>query len=308
MGRGLTRLRKGNHLIKHNGFTIECQQSGDGSALLFLPGSYSTAAAWRPIQRLLEPRWRLVTTSLLGYGESTDSRSLDDYGVQHQVELVEALCRHIGQPVHLVGHSFGGTVALAAALAAIVPVASLSLFEGNPIDILRGRDGGALYQETLRMSRAFEAAVQGGEPDAPGRIIDFWGGAGAYAALPDAVKAYCRQTAAVNVLDWRTAFEFKVTMTDCASLQLPVLLVRGEHANAAMTGITAALQGCLPNVAPHVVEGAGHFLVSSHAPACAALLSRFLDGVIQDEAPARTSASASNPGCMDQPFSREPGV
>ena len=266
-------------MIQHNGVTIECQQSGDGPALLFLPGSYSTAAAWRPIQRLLEPRWRMVTSSLRGYGESTDTRSPTEYAMQHEVELVDALCRHIGQPVHLVGHSFGGTVALAAALAATVPIASLSLFEANPIDMLRGRDGDALYQETLRMSRAFEAAVHAGEPDAPGRIIDFWGRDGAYAALPDPVKAYCRSTAAVNVLDWRTVFAFHVTDDDCAALKLPVLLVRGEHANAAMTGITAALQACLPHARPHVVEEAGHFLVSSHAPACASLLSGFLNDV-----------------------------
>lgn len=266
-------------MIEYKGAGIECQQSGDGPALLFLPGSYSTAAAWRPLQRLLKPRWRLVTTSLLGYGESTDTRSSDDCGMRHHVEMVEALCRHTGPPVHLVGHSFGGTVAVAAALATTMPVASLSLFEANPMDILRGRDGGALYQETLRMSRAFEAAVHEGEPDAPRRIIDFWGRAGAYAALPDAVKAYCRQTAAVNVLDWRTAFGFKVTAADCATLQLPVLLVRGEHANEAMTAMTAALQGCLADARTRVVEGAGHFLVSSHAPACAALLSGFLDTV-----------------------------
>lgn len=268
-------------MIQVDGVNVEFQERGDGPALLFLPGSYSTAAAWRPIQRLLEPRWRLVTTSLRGYGESADTRSPENFGMQHEVGLVEALCRQVGQPVHLVGHSFGGTVALAAALAATVPVASLSLFEANPIDLLRGRDGGALYQETLRMSRAFEAAVQARETDAPGRIIDFWGGAGAYAVLPDAVKGYCRQTATVNVLDWHTAFGFHVTEADCAALHLPVLLVRGERANAAMTAITTALMGCLPNVRPHVVEGAGHFLVSSHAPACATLLSGFLADVIR---------------------------
>ena len=276
-------------MLQHNGIRIECQQAGEGPALLFLPGSYSTPAAWRPIQRLLEPRWRMVTTSLRGYGESTDTRSPDDFGMQHEVGLVEALCRHIGQPVHLVGHSFGGTVALAAALAATVPVASLSLFEANPLDLLRGRDGGALYQETLRMSRAFEAAVHAGEVDAPGRVIDFWGGAGAYAGLPDAVKAYCRQGAPANVIDWRTGFGFNVTETDCAALKLPVLLVRGEQANPAMTAITDVLQGCLPNVRPHVVEGAGHFLVSSHAPACAALLSSFL---------ADAMGNAARPGAL----------
>ena len=38
--------------------------------------------------------------------------------------------------MHLVGHSFGGTVALAAALANSIDVASLSLFEANPLALL----------------------------------------------------------------------------------------------------------------------------------------------------------------------------
>jgi pimeloyl-ACP methyl ester carboxylesterase len=74
-------------------------------------------------------------------------------------KLVQELVRHIGQPVHLVGHSFGGTVALAAALSRTVDIASLSLFEANPIPLIREPGGGKLYDETLRMSQAFEAAV-----------------------------------------------------------------------------------------------------------------------------------------------------
>ncbi|SFU49416.1 Pimeloyl-ACP methyl ester carboxylesterase [Polaromonas sp. YR568] len=256
--------------------TIDCVESGQGPAVLFLPGSYSTTAAWRQVQRHLSPGYRLVTTSLCGYGGTTDTRSLQDCGIEHEVQLVQEVVRHIGQPVHLVGHSFGGTVALAAALSRTADIASLSLFEANPIPLIREHDGGRLYDETVRMSQAFEAAVNAGEQNAPARVIDFWGGPGVFAAMPDAVKAYCRETATVNVLDWRTVTS-EVKARDCAALDIPVLLVRGGEANPAMVAITDTLRACLPDVRPFAVEGAGHFLITSHAARCAELLSAFLD-------------------------------
>lgn len=257
---------------------IDCVDSGAGPVLLFLPGSYSTPAAWRSVQRLLKPNWRMLTTSLCGYGQTAETRTAQDHGMQHELRVVEALARRAGGPVHLVGHSFGGTVALAAALSGRIEVASLALFEANPMDILHERGANSLFAQGLRMSQDFEQAVAGGERDAPGRVIDFWGGPGVFAAMPEAVQAYCRATASANVLDWHTDFGFSVGASDCARLKLPVLLVRGGLANPAMVKITEALGSCLPDVRAEVVEGAGHFLITSHARACADLLSAFLPG------------------------------
>ncbi|MDW5441576.1 alpha/beta hydrolase [Polaromonas sp. SM01] len=263
-------------MLTVDGRSIDCVESGAGPALLFLPGSYSTTAAWRQVQRLLRPGYRVVTSSLCGYGGTTDTRTQQDFGIQHEVHVVQALVRHIGQSVHLVGHSFGGTVALAAALSHTVDIASLTLFEANPMPLIQAHGGGRLYEETLDMSQAFEAAVNTGEHDAPGRIIDFWSRPGVFASMPEAVKTYCRETAAVNVLDWRTGFAFKVNASDCSSVNIPVLLVRGGEANPAMIAITDSLQRSLPKVRHVAVEGAGHFLITSHAARCAELLSSFL--------------------------------
>lgn len=60
---------------------------------------------------------------------------------------------------------------------------------------------------------------------------------------------------------------------------MPVLLVRGGLANAAMVEITDGLAASLPDVRASVVDGASHFLITSHAAACALLLSDFLVGV-----------------------------
>lgn len=112
-------------MLDKNG-SIDCVDAGSGPALLFVPGSYSTPAAWRPLQRLLPAAYRQVGTSLLGYGGSSETRTPEDPGIDHEVRLVETLARQLAVPLHLVGHSFGGTVALAAALAGRVQVASLA--------------------------------------------------------------------------------------------------------------------------------------------------------------------------------------
>ncbi len=259
---------------------IDFADAGVGPIVLFVPGSYSTTTAWRAIQRSLPPRWRCVATSLCGYGETPETRGNDDFDIAHEVRVVEAAARAAGSgPVHLVGHSFGATVALATALAGGIKVISLSLFEANPLAVLRHFGHSALHDATLRMCQDFEDAVRAGERDAAARIIDFWGDDGDFAALPEPVQDYCRQKAGVNVLDWHTGFAFEIDGADLSRMDFPVLLVRGEHANPAMVAMTAVLGSALPRVRTEVVAGAGHFLVSSHPVDCAALLGQHLNDV-----------------------------
>lgn len=255
---------------------IDYSESGHGPTVLFVPGSYSTPAAWKPVQRLLPPQWRFVATSLCGYGQTVETRRAGDADMSHELRVLETVAWRAPGPVHLVGHSFGGTVALAAALSGQIEVASLALFEANPLALLHHHGHADLHTATRRMSETFELAVTHAEHDAPGRIIDFWGGAGSFAAMPPAVQDYCRQTAAANVLDWHTDFGYDFSGADLARLGMPVLLVRGEQANPAMVAMTQVLADHLPQARTAVVGGASHFLISTHPQDCAALLAAHL--------------------------------
>lgn len=266
-------------MLTSKGRGIDYRETGSGPAILFVPGSFSTPVAWRGLQKHLPRGYRFVGTSLCGYGETEETRRPGDLGMAHQVRVIEAVAAHIAAPVHLVGHSFGGAVALAAALAGAIDVLSIATFEANPLALIRERGQRKLFDTTRRMSVEFEAAYDAGERDAAGRIIDFWGGRGSFAAMPEAVRDYCRATAGVNVLDWRTAFAFEAGMADYARLSAPVLLVRGARANPAMAAITEALGDSLPNVRMAAVDGASHFLITSHAKECARLLTDFLTEV-----------------------------
>lgn len=258
---------------------IDYIETGAGPTVLFVPGSYSTHAAWQQIQKVLAPAFRMVGASLCGYGTTIETRTRDDFDMRHEVRVVEETARRAGGKVHLVGHSFGGTVALAAALDGKIDVASVSVFEANPLALLREPPNEALHQAAHALSRQFEAAVDDVDPDAAALIIDFWGGDGTFAAMPEPVRTYCRETAPANVLDWRTDFGFDAVSSHYAALNVPVLLVRGALANPAMVAMTGVLRQALPNARFAIVPGAGHFLVNSHASECAVLLNEFLGEV-----------------------------
>ena len=74
----------------------------------------------------------------------------------------------------------------------------------------------------------------------------------------------------------RTAFGFAEARAVLAALRIAVRLVSGGLGNPAMVQMTDVMAGHLPDVRPVVVEGAGHFLITSHAAQCAALLDSFL--------------------------------
>ena len=69
---------------------------------------------------------------------------------------------------------------------------------------------------------------------------------------------------------------FGATPADYARIDVPVLLVRGGRAVPAMVEITEALRRAIPQARTAAVEGAGHFLISTHSAECAGLLREFL--------------------------------
>jgi pimeloyl-ACP methyl ester carboxylesterase len=181
----------------------------------------------------------------------------------------------LATPVTLVGHSFGGVVALAAALRFPEQVAGLVLFEANPMDVLRLSGEDRLLGEARDLASAFEAEVSQNVPDAPGLIIDYWNGRGSFERLPDPVRGYCRQTAFSNVLDWHSDFGFNAN--ELSSISCPVLVARGSHANPAMVAITDALVQMLPAAGMSIVEGAGHFPIATHFAESAQLVTAFVE-------------------------------
>jgi len=249
---------------------VDYVESGEGSCLVFVPGSFSSTAAWRPISESLKD-FRSVATSLPGCG-GTDAlmdgeTSVDDYATR-----IEAVIAHTGSDIHLIGHSWGGAVALATALRKRVALKSLILIEANPCDVLRQNGDDELYTAAKNMSDAYLAAYHAGEKEAAKRVIDFWTGEGTYFALPQKMREYAAQTTPANIIDWPAMFAFRAPLSEYAKLALPVLLIHGTNSHPSLHRIAELLHAAIPGAKLEKISGASHLLIGTHPKEIAALI------------------------------------
>ena len=114
------------------------------------------------------------------------------------------------------------------------------------------------------MTDVYEADFAAGKPDAIRTMIDFYGGAGTWRSWPQRVREYAIRTTAVNLVDWVTAYEYVWNFEAMRALGLPTLVVYGRQSPPAMQAAGAALAQCL-GVPLHMVDGAAHFMIATHA-------------------------------------------
>jgi pimeloyl-ACP methyl ester carboxylesterase len=251
-------------MIEDPGGCIDCDDSGEGDpTVVLVPGSCS-GGAWRPITSRWESGLRFVTTSLLGYGRTAERRTGLDADMSHEAEMLEAVIRHAACPVHLVGHSFGGLTALAVALRNKVPLLSLSILEAPAPEILRHVGEYHHYDAFRAMSSAYFGAFHAGDREAIRQMIDFYGGAGTFAGWPQRVRDYAVETTAVNLLDWKCAYGFRLTPAGLARIEVPTLVLWGGQSHPAIKRANQLLAQCM-HASPVSLEGAAHFMISTHA-------------------------------------------
>src|SRR6516165_9491588 len=156
---------------------IDYDECGSGPTVVLVPGSCSTGAAWRPVMAGLAGRFRCISTSLLGYGGTQERRDGADCSISHEVDVLETVVRTAASTVHLVGHSFGGLVAIALVLrnlarARRLPLASLTVLEAPALTLLREVEQDRLHYRSFQdMTDRYFAAFAGGDAEAIREMI-----------------------------------------------------------------------------------------------------------------------------------------
>src|SRR5262249_15218680 len=112
--------------------------------------------------------------------------------------------------VHLVGHSYGGAVALHVALARPHSIASMALYEPTVFHLLRqlGAPGRGGFAEIADVAQPFsQGAITGDYRTAVARFVDYWNGRGAWDAMRPAAQQSLIRWAPKGPLDFRAATE-----------------------------------------------------------------------------------------------------
>jgi len=181
--------------------------------------------------------------------------------------------------VHLVGHSYGGGVALHVALARSKRIASLALYEPSAFDLLRqmGEAGAEGYAEIAGVAwRLCDRVMNGDYRMAAAAFVDYWNGAGTWNTMRPGVQAALVRWAPKGPLDFRALLEDPTPARAYRGLNFPVLIMRGEHAPMPTRVIAERLSELLPASRLMTIAGAGHMGPLTHASEVCALIVRHI--------------------------------
>lgn len=116
-----------------DGTLIAVEVAGEGPPLLLLSGGSADHHNWDHVTPLLATHFTTYGVDRRGRGRSDDRSEPGGDDLAREVEDINAVIAHVGEPMHVLGHSGGAVCALEAALQG-ANVGALMLYE-PPLDV-----------------------------------------------------------------------------------------------------------------------------------------------------------------------------
>ncbi|SFE57650.1 alpha/beta fold hydrolase [Roseivivax sediminis] len=250
--------------------------AGPAPALL-LHCALGQSKAWTPLAEALGDLWTAAAPDMPGHGQSGPWDGQSDLH-----DLVTAIAEtFVTGPLHLVGHSFGATVALRLAEAMPQNVRSLTLIE--PVLFAAAREAApeAFAARLADEEAVAEAARAGDWALAAQRFTARWGAGPGWDKLPGKARdKLAAQMPLVRSTGPALYDDSKGLLVSGAleRVTAPVRLIRGADTDPAVAAIHAGLMARLPDARETVVPGAGHMVPLTHASEVAKVLRGDLAG------------------------------
>lgn len=229
-----------------------------------LHSSMSHGGQWRALASRLHGEFDVVAPNLLGY--SGAGHRFDQLRLEDEVDAVMAQIESVQGPLHLVGHSFGGAVALR--LATLYPerVVSLTVYEPVWFSLLFDNGlGGDDIPEIGRIQKLLGADSPFEQTRGAQEFINYWAGGDGWSCIPP------EQQDRFISLSSKVAAEFGALMAagpatkELAGLNIPLRLLCGTHTRQSASDISELLAEILPTVEYFRLPGLAHMAPVTHA-------------------------------------------
>ena len=244
---------------------LAVHESGEGEPVLLVHSGGFSARQWRKLANSLSATHRVLAPDLLGYGASSPWPLGTPFELRQELAALEALLDVAGAPAHLVGHSYGGLLALKLAVSRPASVRSLALFEPVAFAVLDEPSDAEERASVLDVQNEYRADAKGADDVWLRQFVDWWNGPGAWNSLTEEGRASFR------VVGWKVFQEVlsigadRTPRATFASITAPTLLLSGERTKATERRVVEKLAAILPDAKLEVFLGMGHMGPITHA-------------------------------------------
>ena len=255
------------------------REAGVGPSVVCLHSSTSSSGQWRALMDRLAGRFRVIAVDLYGSGKTVAWPQDQPMRLDDEIALLRSVFLAAGDRFHLIGHSYGGAIALKAALTHQDRLISLVLYEPVLFSVLMAsasqsdaaREIVAVRDDTIRL-------VEKGDFNATAeRFVDYWTGDGAWAAIPEPRRPGIAQAVRAVKPEWHALFHDSTPLEAFVSINIPTLLLTGTRSKASALAVARLLTKVLPRVRVQEIEGVGHMAPVTHPELINPLIERFLE-------------------------------
>jgi pimeloyl-ACP methyl ester carboxylesterase len=257
------------------------------TTVIALHCSGASGRQWQRLDEHLFPGARFIAPDLIGYGQNPCFDSRARVTLAEEAAPIVAMIDQAPGQVHLVGHSYGGAVALRATLERPDSVASLTIYDPSAFSLLRymrSVGAGALREIETLIATIDDLLAKGKSEQAMREFYDYWQEVGAWKALDPDVKASLTRRI------WKVPADFAALMGDdvhprqLRRLTMPVMVLTGEKSPNPSRLIAEYLARVTPR--GHILEApaAGHMGPFTRREWVASIISNNILNVALDQA------------------------
>lgn len=251
-------------VISPDGTPIAVFSSGEGPPLVLVHGTTADHTTWRSAEPRLAETFRIHAIDRRGRGDSGDGRG--SYRIEREYEdlaaVVDAVATEAGEPVDVVGHSYGGRIGLGAALLT-GSLGCLVVYEGAPSP----PGAGAGYRPS-GVEERIAALIAGGDREAAletfFREIVRMPAADLAAYRADPVWPVRVAAVHTSLRELEGEASPAASLDALAGVEQPVLQVLGGESAPVFRAATEALDARLANGRIVVIDGARHAAHHTH--------------------------------------------
>ena len=150
--------------VEVNGVRLSYVEQGSGEPAVFVHGAPSDLRSWEPVREEVAKKYRFIAYTQRYFGTEPWPDDGKNFSIPTLADdLATFITSFNARPVHLVSWSFGGLVAMQAAVKNPTLVRSLILYEPNVISVLpaESAEGKAAREDRSKMFAPAIAATSG---------------------------------------------------------------------------------------------------------------------------------------------------